>query len=167
MKRLGTLFFGVLCMILLFAFSHASGETSQPQKGIFWKETDSIKVAWDATTTHVGGSPITENEGKVKYLLYVEEQDTGVKRLVKKWVEGKKDPVSATDPIPETSCEIKFEVESGFKVGKKYLLGVQAGLYKFSIDEEIIGKPVFSPISWSCKDNCTSNNPFGVEFITK
>lgn len=154
MKRSGKLLFGVLGMILLVACSHASD--------VHWVSADKITVEWDATTTHMNGSPITKNEGKVMYLLYIREKDTDKKMPVEKYVDEDEVVVPATEPIPQTKCKIKFEDDSRFKDGHRYHLGVKAGIYKFGKDEKIIGKPVFSEISWSCNETCTSDHPFGV-----
>jgi hypothetical protein len=155
MKRFGKLFFGVLCMILLFACSHAPDVTPLTQKEPVWVETNSIKVSWDASTTQ-----IPKNEGEIMYLLYVKEQNLGEwGEPVEKYVDGGR--VDSKTPISVTSCEIKFEDKSRFEVGKKYLLGVSTVTYK---DKKIINE---SDISCSGDEKCTTHNPFGVIFTKK
>ena len=52
MKRLGKVFWGVLCMILLFAFSHASaGDICAPNTEVV-KTKEKVQFEWDAVTTY-------------------------------------------------------------------------------------------------------------------
>ena len=141
MKRLGKVFLGVLCMMLLFAFSHASE--------IHWvRVTSNKKVTfkWDATTTYADGKLI------LMYVVYVYKQnkDEDPPKI-------NVDRYKYKDKIEENSCEI------GFKDEGRYLLGVKAALYKVE-GGKISGVPESeSEISWSSRKTCTNNNPFGVK----
>ena len=143
MKRLGKVFFGVLCMILLLACSHT------PE--IHWVETsDRVKIAWDATTTLLNGNAISNPEA-VGYFVYISKDLD--KNHEKNELQNEK-PINK-NPITKTIYEIKFP-ERG-----QYIVGVQAALYK---DGSMEGEPEKSNISWSCSETCTNKNPFGVKF---
>jgi hypothetical protein len=149
MKRLGKGLFGVLCIILLFTFSHAAKIHSVvPSK--------KVKIAWDATTTFVNGKKI-KNPEAVGYFVYKS------KDVVKECEENKPPPeksnniekINKRKPITGTVYEIpSLSLEAG-----QYLVGVQAVLYK---DENMNDgdQVVESTISWSCSETCTNNNPF-------
>ena len=139
MKRLGNVFFGVLCMILLLSCSHV------PK--IPWVETsDKVKIAWDATTTLINGHPISNPEA-VGYFVYIR----------KDWDKNHdKNELQNKKPITETIYEIHFP-EPG-----KYIVGVQAALYK---DKSMEGEPIKSDISWSSRETRTNSNPFSVKVL--
>jgi hypothetical protein len=71
MKRLGKVFWGVLCMILLFAFSHASaGDICAPNTEVV-KTKEKVQFEWDAVTTYNDKGKTRIEKGKfVKYLVY-------------------------------------------------------------------------------------------------
>jgi|GEM_PF-1378521 len=149
MKRLGKVFLGMLCMILLFACYHKPTPviTEKPEKGVTFE--------WDAVTNYNNDKPIGKKDGKVKYMVYVyqaeniDEQppnsndvnDPKIKELRYK----------DCNEIEKTSCKIRFDDKDK---GLNFFLGVQALLK--NKDGKLIGN---STISWSCNNNCTNNNP--------
>lgn len=147
MKRLGKVLFGVLCMILLFTFSHAAE--------IHWEKVkvgEDVKIVWDPTTTLINNNPIS-NLKAVGYFVYISED------VDKKCEKCEKNEPQKKDPINENPInKPKYKIPSlKLKAGGQYFVGVQAVLYK---DENMKGKPVGeSTISWSCSETCT-DNPF-------
>ncbi len=131
MERLGKVFLGMLCIILLFAYSHASDKLTK-----ITPKNKSVTFKWDAVEKY-------KNVGEVRYVVYVyqaekinekppEEKD--FKRLkTEKSLEVK-------SPIKEIFCEIKFD-KPGY-----YFLGVQTKL-----------KDEVSVVSWSCSETCAPN----------
>ena len=67
MKRLGKLLYGVLCIIFMFTFSQAAQEEHCVS---CVKTSDSVEIAWDATTTYLNNNPIPEPEA-VRYNVYI------------------------------------------------------------------------------------------------
>ncbi len=138
MERLKKVFFGVLCMIFLFACAH-----------INWINTNEVTIEWEAVTTLADGSNIPENN-EVRYLVYIDNQNMHVKEMVEKYVDDVK--IDAITPIAETSCKIRFKDKGSF------LIGVQSVLY----NNEKKTVKMRSGISWSDSKIGTKNNLFGV-----
>jgi hypothetical protein len=147
MKRLGKVFWGVLCMILLFAFSHAFAENicAPGVKLGPVKSNETVKFEWNKSTTD-------EKDGKVIYEVYVYNQD-----------EGEEPPNENVDNYKYGNQTEDTNYEIVLKSPGIYILGGKALLYK-SKDGKPIGWPINkSTISWSCNKNCTNNNPQYVE----
>jgi len=138
MKRLEKVFYGVLCMIFLFACAHTN-----------WINTNEVTIDWEAVTTLADGSDIPENN-EVRYLVYIDNPNMHVNELVEKYVDDVR--IDAVTPIAETSCKIRFKDKGSF------LVGVQSVLY--NNEKKTVG--MRSVISWSDSKNATKNNPFGV-----
>jgi hypothetical protein len=152
MKRLGKVFLGVLCIILLLVASNASE--------IQWVTSNKVTFKWDATTTYTDGKPIRKKDGKILYLIYVYHHNKRKKELTEKYVSMVR--FDEKTPIAETRCEISFKDKG------RYFLGVQALLYKVNKNGKISDRPFkTSAISWSSKDTCTNNHPSGVEDVKK
>lgn len=144
MKRIGKVFWGLLCMILLFSLSHASDNNISAKK-ITTKEK--VAFAWNAVTTYTNDNPIGKKDGIVKYEVYIYQVKNIDEKPTKKMnIDGFKHK----DGIEETSCEIKFD-KPGY-----YFLGVRAKLLKNGIE-------LRSDVSWSCSKTCTNKNPQYVE----
>ena len=152
MKRLGKVFLGVLCIIFLFAYSHASDKPTQVTT------KDQVTFTWKRVTTYAppSGKLIGENDGKVCYAVYVYQ----AKNIDEKPPIHKKD-IDKTKLreillINGTSTKISFDREDN---GLNFFLGVQALLYKeVSKDGKPIGEPIKkSTISWSCSETCAPN----------
>lgn len=141
----------MLCMILLFAFSHASDDKiSAPVEKVTTEEK--VTFEWDAVTTYTNGKLIGKKDGKVKYEVYVYQAENKDEKPPKKMnidKYKKKKKLKENPPIEKTSCEIRFE-KNGL-----YFLGVQAILFKngFEVKEGRSG------VSWSCSKTCTNNKP--------
>ena len=77
MKRLGKVFLGMLCIILLFMFSHASAENicapNIPLGPI--KSEQQVTFKWNETTKYMNKNDIVEEDGKVRYQVYVYKQN--------------------------------------------------------------------------------------------
>jgi hypothetical protein len=149
MKRLGKVLFGVLCMILLFTFSHAA--EMQREKV---KVGEDVEIAWDPTTTFLINNDPISNPKAVGYFVYISEDvDKKCEKCEKKNEPQNENPRNE-NRITETVYVIQL-----LKAGR-YFVGVQAVLYK---DENMNGEPVGkSTISWSCSEACT-NIPFCLE----
>ena len=145
MKRLGKVLFGVLCIILLFTFSHSAAIDMEDVR-----PSEKSKIAWDATTTYINHTKI-ENPEAVGYNVYICDE------LDKECKENETiEPINDT-PIRETKYPLP-SLDNG-----QYIVGVQALLYK---DTNLEGEPVEeSKISWSCDPNCTINNTFRLKVI--
>lgn len=150
MKRLGIVFWGMLCMILLIACFHPS---DRPTPVIPEKPEKGVTFEWDAVTSYTNGKRIGENDVKVKYVVYVyraeniDEQPHDDLKIVKY-----KDCIE----IEKTSCKIKFDDKDK---GLNFFLGVQALLYK-GVSKG--GNPIIassSTISWSSSKTLTNNKP--------
>lgn len=163
MKRLGKVFWGVLCMILLFAFSHASADNiCAPNTDLLVvKPGDTVQFMWNVTKTYADPKKthIDEQKVEVKYLVYqykAENKDVNPpdpKEFDKLKSEGKLKEYAI---IKENSMKIKFEIEDVDKVKKEdlyFLLGVQAIPFNKKNGSEIMSKR--SKISWSCFKICT------------
>jgi hypothetical protein len=146
MKRLGKVLFGVLCMILLFTFSHA-GEI-KPDYVVPEKKS---KIAWDATTTYINHTKIEHPEA-VGYFVYIcnEEDNKCLKKESMKKERKFRIPIN-TNPIRKTNYPLPL-LEKG-----KYFVGVRAVLYK---DKKLGAYVNESTISWSRNQACTNNKPF-------
>lgn len=154
MKRLGKVFLGVLCMILLFAFSHASdNKISAPLEPVITKNKVTFK--WTAVGTRTRGEPIDKK--KVRYVVYVyqaekinekppEEKDFDRLKTEKK--------LEVKSPIKETFCAIEFDPNK--HTPGYYFLGVQTKL-----EDEV------SVVSWSCSETCTEKKPQYVLYAPK
>lgn len=112
---------------------------------ITWHQLNDATVGWDAVTTFENGSEIPDSD-IVKYMVFVAEP-------------GKKDE---KQNMGETEL-VEFKV--GVPGEGKWFVGVMAIRYRLK-DGEItnLGESV---IAWSDKDECTNNNPFGIEFYFK
>ncbi|MDH4204319.1 MAG: hypothetical protein OEV45_02215, partial [Desulfobacteraceae bacterium] len=132
MKRVGKIFWGVLCMILVFAFSHASE--------IHWVTSNKVTVEWDAPTTYVNGVPIKPGY-ELRYFVYLDEDvDKNHKNKV----------LMSKEPIASTNYQIVFNKQG------RYFVGVKAALYKVE-GGKISGVPESeSEISWSYRKTCTN-----------
>jgi len=144
MNRLGKVLLGVLCMILPYAFSHASE--------IHWEKVKRggvVKIAWDETTKLLNGRDISPNypeaEGYVLgYLLYVTKNKEEIIDYPK------------PEPILKPKATIIFATSPG-----QFYIGVQTAIYK---DKNLKSEPVtVSTISWSDSETSTNKNPFGVK----
>ena len=144
MKRIGKVFWGALCMILLFSFSHTSADSiCSPNKELEVVKTEKkVKFEWDAVTTYKNGKPIGKKDGKVKYEVYVYQVENKNKPLPDN-LKIEEHKYKDCNGIEETSCEIKFD-KPGY-----YFLGVRAKLKK--------GQG--SDVSWSCSKIRTNKNP--------
>ena len=157
MKRLGKVFLGMLCIIFLFAYSHASDKPTPVTT------KDQVTFMWKAVNTYTpSGKPIGENDGKVRYVVYVYQAKKIDEKppIQKENIDKTKLRVVTLTPIKEPPCEIRFD-ETDTDKGHYFFLGVQALLYKkVSKDGKPIGEPINkSTISWSCNNDCTYNNP--------
>jgi hypothetical protein len=157
MKIIGKVFLGVLGVILLFSFSHASDKlTPLTTKG-------QVTFAWNLVTNYTpSGKHIGENDGKVMYVVYVYQANKIDEKppIQKENIDKTKLRVVTLTPVKKPPYEISF-VKTDTKKGHYFFLGVQALLYKkVSKDGIPIGEPINkSTISWSCNKDCTSNNP--------
>ena len=153
MKRFGKVFLGMLCMILLFAYSHASDKLTP----VTVTTKKPVTFVWDPATTYTGGDHIGKNDGKVRYVVYVYQANNKDEKppIQKEKIDKTKLREESPTPIEETSCEIPFDDKDK---GHYFFLGVQALLHK-KVSKD--GKPIVesSTISWSCSKTCTNNNP--------
>jgi hypothetical protein len=138
MKRLGKVFLGMLCIILLFAYSHASDKltkiTPNKDKGVTFK--------WEPVKKRISGKDIV-NVDKIRYKVYVyQAENINEKPPEEKDFERLKTEkrLEVKSPIKEISCKIKFD-KPGY-----YFLGVQTKL-----------KDEVSVVSWSCSETCATN----------
>jgi hypothetical protein len=103
MKKLKKLLYAILCIILLFTLSLAA-EGEHCVSCV--KTSSSLKIAWDATTTYLNGTPIGEPKA-VRYNVYIRKCNANkIKKVCNK--------------ISETTYEIPLQ-KSG-----KYFVGVDA-----------------------------------------
>lgn len=139
MKRLRKVILGVLCMLLLFALSHATDiKHEKVEKG------KNVEFAWDETT-ELSNSEKTKG-CVVKYHLYV----TGKK------IENR-DPSNKGLPKPVVITGNKA-IRKFPDLGKFYI-GVATAIY---LNDELM-KNRISDIAWSHDKSYTNGNPFLVE----
>jgi hypothetical protein len=152
MKRLGKVFLGMLCIILLFAYSHASDKRTKVEA-----KNQKVTFKWSRVEKDTNNTDIRKEDGEVKYVVYVYQTNNKDEKppIQKEKIDKTKLREESPTPIKETSCEIPFYDKDK---GHYFFLGVQALLYKKASKD---GKPIVesSTISWSCSETCTNNNP--------
>jgi hypothetical protein len=157
MKRLGKVFLGVLCMILLFAFSHASDDNiCAPNIELEVVETNyKVTFAWKEAKTYCPAKPgmkeipIDDQNVEVKYVVYryqAENKDENPPTEAQFEEYKKQNRLKEYPQIIKNSMVIKFE-NNGL-----YLLGVRAKPFNKKNGSEIKGR---SDVSWSCYKKCT------------
>ena len=149
MKTIGKVFLGILFVILLFSFSHASSDnTCTPNnESEVVRTKDKVTFAWNWKSKD-------KIDGIIMYQVY------RFPRTNNEQPPSDADNFKYGNPIKSdtSNCVIIFDTSG------KYILGVQTLLYK-SKDGKPIGEPIKkSTISWSCNKNYTENNPQYVEF---
>ena len=151
MKRLGKVFLGMLCIILLFAYSHASDKRAQVDA-----KNQKVTFKWSRVEKYTNDTDIRKEDGEVKYAVYVYQVNNKDENppIQKEKIDKTKLREESPTPIKETSCEISFNDKDK---DHYFILGVQALLYKKNSKD---GKPIVesSTISWSCSGTCTNNN---------
>jgi hypothetical protein len=157
MKRLGKVFWGVLCMILLFAFSQSSaGNICAPNIDIqVVKTEEKVQFEWDATKTYTD-----EKKVEVKYVVYryqAKNKDENPPTEAQFEEYKKQKRLKEYSPITEPSKVITFEGNG------LYLLGVRAKTFNIKNGSEI-GR---SSVSWSCYKECTIKPQKVVITVTK
>jgi hypothetical protein len=144
MKLIGKVFFGVLFVILLFSFSHASPYnpcTPNNESEVETTKEKGVTFGWEWESKD-------KIDGIIMYQVY---------RFPRK--NNEQPPVNADnfkykDPIKRKRDTLKCECKIIFDTLDKYILGVQTLLYR-SKDGKPIGEPIKkSTISWSCNKNC-------------
>ena len=135
MKTLGKVFFGMLCITLLFACNKTE-----------WK-LNNYTVSWDAPTKLADGSPIPPNQ-VLRYNVYIDTDDDKThddKILMTK------------QPVAETSFTLPTIEHKGL-----YYIGIQALTYTVK-DGITYDPPKASTISWSSSKSNTKKGAFGVK----
>jgi hypothetical protein len=152
MKRSGKVFLGMLCIILLFAYSHASEKCAQVEA-----KNQKVIFKWSRVGKYTNDADIRKEDGEVKYVVYVYQVNNKDENppIQKENIDKTRLREESPTPIKETSCEISFNDKDK---GHYFFLGVQALLYKKNSKD---GKPIVesSTISWSCSKTLTNNNP--------
>ena len=152
MKRLGKIFLGTLCIILLFSYSHASDKRVQVEP-----KNQKVTFKWSRVEKYTNDADIRKEDDEVKYVVYVYQTNNKDENppIQKEKIDKTKLREESPTPIKETSCEIPFYDKDK---GHYFFLGVQALLYKKNSKD---GKPIVesSTISWSCSKTSTNNNP--------
>jgi hypothetical protein len=152
MKRLRKVIFGLLCMLLLSALSHA---TDIDQHEV--KQEGEVKFAWEGTTK------LTEDQEKngcvVKYHLYVTDE---VK--YNEFVTDKK--CLSKEVLPYVLIDGN-EAERKFPDLGEFYIGVATAIYCPSEEEEISDLKCDrqSKIAWSHNKSYTNGNPFLVKVV--
>jgi hypothetical protein len=142
MKRLGKVFLGVLCMILLFAFSHASaGNTCAPNIEVV-NTNNKVIFKWNQVNVRTLGE-------EVRYVVYVYQAENKDENPP---TEAQFEEYKKQNRLKEYSPIIGNEMVIEFDANGLYLLGVRAKPFNKKNGSEIKGK---SDISWSCYKNCT------------
>ena len=154
MKIIGKVFLGVLFVILLFSFSHASSDnTCTPNnESEVVRTKDKVTFAWQ-----------WENKDKIDGIIMY--QVYRFPRTNNEQPPGDADNFKYGVPIKFNTSDLKCIITFDKTVTTgKYILGVQTLLYR-SKDGKPIGEPIKkSAISWSCNKNYTKNNPQYVEY---
>ena len=150
MKRLGKVISGVLCMLLLFALSHATEIERKKVKKEKVKKGDKVKFAWKGTTQ------LTKDQEKngcvIKYHLYVTD------RKIKE-----KNP-SKIDGLPQPEVITGDIATRKFPDLGQFYIGVATAIYCPS-KEEKISDIKESHIAWSHDKSYTNGNPFLVKVV--
>lgn len=142
MKRLGRVFWGVSCMILLFAFSHASaGNICAPNIEVV-NTKNKVIFKWNEVKARTHGE-------EVRYVVYVYQAENKDENPP---TEAQFEEYKKQNRLKEYSPIINEELEIEFNVNGIYLLGVRAKPFNKKNGSEIKGK---SDISWSCYKKCT------------
>jgi hypothetical protein len=146
MKRLGKVFLGMLCIILLFAFSHASAEKicAPNVSPVDIKTNKIVTFEWTAPTKYMNNDTISKDDGTIMYEVYSYQ-------------------LNGSGDSPKTdvkNCKYEGETDNTylkiiFQQAGEYVLGVRAYLFKNGI--EVPERK--SDVSWSCSITCTNNNP--------
>ncbi len=137
MKKLGRVFFGVVCISFLFGCND-----------IQWVRSDNPIIEWDASTTTIKGEPIPAGY-ELRYKVYIDKTDD-------KTHDGSE--LLTHEPIETT----RFQLPSLEGHKGKYFIGVQAIGYQVK-DGKRIGKTQQSEISWSSSKSKTKKKPFGLK----
>ncbi len=147
MNRLRIVLYGLLCIVLSYAFSHASElQCKRIKRG---KE---FKFAWDEVTKFSNGRGIPSHyrdTAAIKYCLYIIEEKAD---------RNAKDQ-SEFCPDPYTIGEVPISIIM-FNSPGRYVFGVRS-----TIDEDKKSGLAPSKICWSDEKTCTNNNPFCVEVL--
>jgi len=155
MKKFGKVFWGVLCMMLLFAFSHASADNiCAPNINLKVVNTkEKVQFKWNAVKKYENRKDIDKKDGIIMYQVYRFRQ-----------IKDEQPPRNNADKFKYEDRTDKLYREIKFQDAGRYFLGVQAFLYK-SKGGKPIGKPINkSTISWSCNKSSTNNKPQYVKF---
>lgn len=146
MKILGKVFWGMLCIILLFAFSLASAENicAPDVRPVDIKTNKIVTFEWTAPTKYMNDDTIGKDDGTIMYEVYSYQ-------------------LNGSGDSPKTDAKnCKYEGETDktnfeilFQQAGEYVLGVRAYLFKNGI--EVPGRK--SDVSWSCSITCTNSNP--------
>jgi len=142
MKRLGKVFWGVLCMILLFAFSHASaGNICAPNIEVV-NAKNKVKFSWNEVEARTRGE-------EIKYVVYVYKAENKNENPP---TEAQFEEYKKKNRLKESSPTIDKYKDISFNDNGLYILGVRAIAFNKKNGAEIKGK---SDISWSCYKECT------------
>ena len=137
MKTLGKVFFGMVCITLLFSCNRTQ-----------WVKSNNVTIKWNAPTKLADDSPIPSDQ-VLRYNVYLDlntdKDHSNMKLMTKK------------EPIAETSYTIPTIEHKG-----RYFIGIEALTYKIK-DGEIYSKSEMSKISWSSSKSNTKKGPFGVK----
>jgi len=155
MKRLGKVFLGMLCIIFLFAYSHASDKKICDPNIVVVETNNKVTFEWNKVTTYcpdrpgMKGNPVNEQNVEVKYVVYrykAENKDENppTEAQFEKYKEQNR--IKEYPPTNDNWKDITF-TDNGL-----YLLGVRAIPFNKKNGSEIKGK---SDISWSCYQGCT------------
>ncbi len=137
--------YGVLCIMLSYAFCHAS---ELPCKRI--KRGKEFKFAWDEVTKFTNGRDIPSRireTASLKYCLYI------IKEKAKRDAKDE----SESCPGPYTIGEVPISIIM-FNSPGRYIFGVRS-----TINEGKKSGLAPSRICWSDEKTCTNNKPFCVE----
>ncbi len=149
MKRLRKVIIGVLCLLLLFALSHA---TDIDQHKV--KQEGEVKFAWEGTT---GLTPDQKKERCViKYHLYVTDKKDPPPSI---YVTDKEDPSPSNEALQPVKITEENEASNEFPDLGKFYIGVATAIYCPSKEKEISDIKE-SDIAWSHNKSYTNGDPF-------
>lgn len=154
MNTLGKVFFGMVCITLLFSCNRTK-----------WV-TNNATIKWDVPTKLADGSPIPSDQ-VLRYKAYIDIDDDNNHNDLIDLTEGTYIvETSFTISIAEKSYTISFDESSYTKSldehKGRYFIGIQTLTYKIK-DGEVYGKPNDSEISWSSSKSSTKKAPFGIK----